>query len=114
MKIHQAKSPLAGRTLRIKATARHHLYTNFAGAEFVVTDWADRIYGQSVYAWTYPPMEVLVYIARWSRYLAGHVPVGQEDELLVGTIMGNKAIAHISEVEELTEPDPLTPFPMAA
>lgn len=110
MKIHQDKSPLAGRTMRIKATARHHLYRNFAGSEFVVVDWADQVYGRSVYHWTYPPMEVLVYIARWARYLAGHVQHGQQDELLVGTILGNTVLVHITEIET----DPLPPLPMAA
>ena len=99
MRIHYTKSPLAGQTVLIKKTAVHHLYSNFGGSELVVTDWADRFYKRSVYSWSYPPIEVLVYCARWARYLAGYVTVSQQDELLVGTIMGNRMLVHISELD---------------
>lgn len=99
MRIHQDRSPLAGQVIRIKADAKHHLYNNFAGAEFKVVDWFDRVYKRSVHGWAYCPTEVIVFEARWGRFLAGYVPYGQEDEVLVGTILGNIVIVHLSELE---------------
>lgn len=114
MRIHADKSPLAGRTMRIKATARHHLYRDFAGSEFVVVDWADRIYGRSVHGWGYAPLDVIVFEARWGRFLAGFVPAGQDNEILIGRIKGNVVLVHITELEEPAAPDPSPPLPMAA
>lgn len=99
MKIHENRSPLAGVTVRIKADAKHHLYSDFAGAEFEVIDWADRVYKRSVYGWAYCPIEVRSYCARWARFLIGSLAYGQDDEVLVGRVMGNLEIVHISEIE---------------
>ncbi len=113
MRVHKTQSPLAGRTLRVKESARHHLYSDFGGAQILIVDWFDRVFGKTFGECRVGPIEALVYGARWARYLAGYVPPHMENELLIGTICGSRHVVHISELE-LPETDPPSPLPMAA
>ena len=45
--IHDEKSPLAGKTVRLKPAIKHPQVPDFGGSEYRVEDWWDRITDKS-------------------------------------------------------------------
>jgi hypothetical protein len=104
--LHSRKSPLCGKTVRIKPGTPHHLYTNFAGRNIYIINWWDRTFAYSPYS-----IIASVYQARKAICNLRHAP---ENDVLLGIIDGRREIVHVSELEPTPEPDPLTPLPVAA
>lgn len=98
MIIHTEKSPLAGQFVRIKPDAKHHIYCDFAGSQIRIIDWWDRVYGKPIDLCPYD-IVASIYGARWARFMAASVPVGQDNEVLVGKIKDGHHAVHISELD---------------
>ncbi len=80
-------SPLAGKTVKIKADVRH-----LGGAEYHVEDWWQNVSGrswmdaQSPAAWAY------------AARTAATVPI--DNEVLYGKVNGLGHLVHVSEIED--------------
>lgn len=100
---HRKKSPLAGKTVRLKANARHHLYTEFGGQPIYIINWWDRDKRYSPYA-----IEWTVYSARLALCHLFHIP--DDSQVLLGKIGDRRHLVHISELDI----EPLKPEPVQA
>ena len=100
---HWKKSPLAGKTVKLKPETRHHLYQDFGGREIYIINWWDLTFRCSPYA-----IELSVYNARLARCNLMHIP--DDGEVLLGVIDGRNTLVHISEIET----EPLNPLPHVA
>jgi hypothetical protein len=98
MIIHQERSPLAGKTVRIRTDAEHHLYSDFAGSYAQVVDWWDRYTGKPMSHCHYGVL-VVVYQTRCSRYLMRAIPRGQENDVLLVRIKGGYHAVHLIEIQ---------------
>jgi hypothetical protein len=98
--IHNESSPLAGKTVRIKAGYIHSQVENFAGSEFRVEDWWDRVSGIS---WMFQKGNpaCLVYSL---RIVPNFLPLN--DEVLYGKIGPFGHLVHITEIEIPKEEKP--------
>lgn len=97
--MHKEPSPLAGKTVKIKAHVTHPQNPNFGGSDYRVEDWNDRVIGKS---WMYADGNpaALVYAMRTGT--ASHeVPI--DDEVLYGKVGSFGHLVHISEIEEIKE-----------
>ena len=90
--MHIQPSPLAGKTVKIKATVEHFQYPDFGGSDFQVEDWWDRLEGKSWMNCNSVPV-CIIYAMR----SAGQTPI--DDEVLYGHTGGLGHLVHISEVE---------------
>ena len=89
--MHTISSPLAGKTVRIKANATHPQIPDFGGSEYEVEDWWDKIAGTSWMDCNGNPA-CLVYAMR-------SVGIPINDEVLYGKIGPFGHLVHISEIE---------------
>lgn len=92
--IHLEKHPLAGKTVKIKKTARHFQYPDFGGSDYIVEDWWDRVAGKSWMFCDGNPA-CLVYAMRSA---GEHLPT--DNNVLYGKIGPYGSLVHISEIEE--------------
>lgn len=90
--IHTESSPLAGKTVKIRAGRTHPHVTDFGSSDYVVEDWWDRVAGKSWMFCDGNPA-CLVYALR--------DPIGlpMDDEVLYGHIGNFGHLVHISEIE---------------
>jgi hypothetical protein len=95
-RIHFKKSPLAGKTVKIKPETRHHLHREFGGRPFQVINWWDRTFKFSPYA-----MVQSVYSARLALCNLLHIP--DDGHVLLGIIDNRFELVHISEIEQTPE-----------
>lgn len=102
-KRHWKKSPLAGKTVRLKPETRHHLHQEFGGREIYIVNWWDRTFRCSPYA-----IEWSVYTARKAICNLLHIP--DDNEVLLGIIDDRNQLVHISELDL----EPLKPEPVQA
>ena len=93
MSKHTEASPLAGKTVKIREGAKHPQVPGFAGSEYRVEDWWDRLDGRSWMDCTGNPA-CLVYAFR----SAGATPI--DDEVLYGKIGPLGHLVHISEIDK--------------
>lgn len=100
---HWKKSPLAGKTVRLKPETRHHLHREFGGREIYIINWWDRTFRYSDYA-----IEWSVYTARLALCNLMHIP--HDHQVLLGKIDGRWELVHISELDI----EPLKPEPVQA
>ena len=99
MPLHREPSPLAGRTVRIKADVVHPQFDDFGGSQYKVEDWWDRVAGVSwMHAVGNPAC--MIYAMR-----SGFAKLPTDDQVLYGKIRGLGHLIHVSEIEEL-EPEP--------
>lgn len=87
--IHEDSSPLQGKRVLIKDTC-----DQYAGQEFHVEDWWDRVGGASWKTMTTNPACV-GYLLR----LAGNSGIPVDDEVLYGKIGPFGYLIHVSEIE---------------
>lgn len=94
--IHQDKSALAGQTVKVASWVKHPQNKNFGGADILIEDWWDRVYGSSwMFAQGNPAC--LVYAMRTGFSTK---PVPDDDEVLYGkTDDGLGHLIHLSEIE---------------
>lgn len=94
--MHDQPSPLAGKTVRIKVDATHPQVANFAGAEYRVEDWWDRVSGGS---WMFADGNpaCLVYAMRTGFCKERNIPT--DDEVLYSKIGPFGHLVHITEIE---------------
>ena len=93
--MHEQPSPLAGKTVRIKAEAKHPQVIDFGNSEYRVEDWWDRVAGKSWMELAATNPACLVYAIRSSR---NQIPI--DDEVLYGKIGHLGHLVHLSEIEE--------------
>ena len=91
--LHSEKSPLAGKKVKIKESAKHLQVPNFGGSEVVVEDWWDAVAGKSWMDCNGNPA-CLVYAMR----SAGQTPI--DDEVVYAKLNGIGHLVHISEIQE--------------
>jgi hypothetical protein len=107
--LHREASPLAGKTVRLKATARHHLLKEFGGKYIRIIDWFDRCNGRPRSMDAYSQISIQFS----ARYGKGYIPgagTHNVDEVLYAKIDRFPVAVHISEIEPESPPN----FPMAA
>lgn len=92
---HDKQSPLAGTTVRIKASTKHPQDANFGGAEFHVEDWWDRVSGGSWMVAT-GDLACMAYAVRSGR---ANPPTPIDDEVLYGKVGYFGHLVHVSEIE---------------
>jgi len=93
--MHKEQSELANQTVKIKPGVVHPQYTTFAGVDFKVEDWWDRVTGGSWMDAQGNPA-CLVYAVRTG--FSKSVPT--DDEVLYGkTPDGLGHLVHVSEIE---------------
>jgi len=94
--IHQTDSPLKGKTVKIKANAKHPQVKNFGGSEFLVENWWDKVSGGS---WMFADGNpaCMIYAIR-TGFSENTVPI--DDEVLYGKIGCFGHLVYISEIEE--------------
>lgn len=100
---HWKKSPLAGKTVRLKPGARHHLHPEFGGRSIYIVNWWDLAKRFSPYA-----IEWVTYSSRLALCHLYHIP--DDNQVLLGRIDGRRELVHISEIES----EPLKPEPLQA
>jgi hypothetical protein len=91
--MHNEKSSLAGKVVKIKASVKHPQYPNFGGSEFHVEDYWDRIAGKSWMFCDGNPA-CLVYTMR-----SGMAGLPTDDEVIYGKMGGMGSLVHLSEIE---------------
>jgi len=92
--MHQELSPLAGKTVKIREGAMHPQVEDFAGSEYRVEDWWDRLSGKSWMICLGNPA-CMIYGMR-----GGFTQLPIDDEVLYGKIGAFGHLVHISEIEE--------------
>ncbi len=90
--MHNTKSPLAGKTVKIKAEANQ-----LGGQEYRVEDWWDRVSGKSWGVCQGNPA-CLNYAVRTGF---SKTPIPFDDEVLYGKIGCFGHLVHLSEIEEV-------------
>jgi len=91
--MHNEKSPLAGKTVRLKSDVKHFQFEEFGGSEFVVEDWWDRIAGKS---WMFCDGNPAAMIFGMRSGFNG---LPDDDEVLYGHVGAFGHLVHISEIE---------------
>jgi len=95
--LHNEKSLLAGKKVKIKKGIKHPQILNFGGSEILIEDWSDRVIGQSwMFANGNPAC--LIYAVR-TGFSKLNIPT--DNEVLYGKINGLGHLVHISELEIL-------------
>ena len=89
--VHEEKSALAGKIVKIKEDAVHPTVFPFGGSAFHVEDWWDRVYGMS---WKNSTDNVACYV-----YALRNKILPQDDEVLYGKIGPFGHLVHMSELE---------------
>lgn len=92
--MHTSPSGYAGKTVKIKQSAKHPQFHNFGGSEFRVEDWQDRVMGRSWMSCDGNPA-CLVYAMRM-------MSLPFDNEVLYGNVGIFGCLVHISEIEEGT------------
>ena len=92
---HSEPHPLAGKTVKIKASATHRQYPEFGGSDFRLEDWWDRVSGVSWMNANGNPA-CLIYAMRGADQKP-RLPI--EDEVVYGKIGGMGSLVHVSELE---------------
>ena len=87
------RSPLAGKTVKIKQTATHRQVPDFGGSEFRVEDWWQNVAGQSWMTCKGNPA-CLIYAMRSAE---NNLPT--DNEVLYGKIGHIGHLVHVSEIE---------------
>ena len=95
---HFEPSPLAGKTVRIKAGLTDPVIPAFGGSEIVIMDWFDRVTG---ICWMYTRGN-RISVAYSVRLVDYNNYVARDNEVLIGEIQGEKCLVHITEIEEAT------------
>lgn len=95
MVTHMEKHPLAGKTVKIKPTVKHHQFKNFGGADFILEDWWDHLTGGSWMDADGNPA-ALMYALR-TGMLNPDVPT--DNEVVYGHVGHYGHLLHISELE---------------
>lgn len=93
--IHTIKSPLAGRTVKIKSCVEHPQQV-IAGEDYRVEDWWDRVSGGSSWMDTAGNPACLIYAMRTGF---SKIPIPNDDEVLYGKVGCLGHLIHISEIE---------------
>ena len=93
--MHETKSSLAGKKVKIKAGVTHRQVPDFDQKEIEIEDWHDRIMGKSWMFCDGNPA-CLIYAMRTAF---SKNPVPTDDEVLYGKIDGLGYLVHISELE---------------
>lgn len=98
--MHKDKSPLAGKTVRVKPHVTHFQRPNFGGSKIQIEDWHDRVAGKSWKICQGNPA-CIVYAVRTA---VQSVPVPVDDEVLYGHEVGASLslghLVHITEIEQ--------------
>lgn len=105
-RVHWKKSPLAGKTVRLKPGTRHHLHKEFGGREYRVINWWDRTFRFSPYA-----AEFRIYGDRIALCNLFSV-IPDDGDVLLGIIDGRYELVHVSEIDQT--PPGAEPLPAAA
>lgn len=92
---HSNPSPLAGTTVKIKDGIKHPQVESFAGSEFQVEDWWDRL-GQGSWMMCEGNPACLVYAMRTGF---AKPPIPTDDEVLYGKVGSFGHLVHISEID---------------
>jgi hypothetical protein len=95
MTIHDIPSELTGTTVKIKSHVTHFQFPNFGGEDFIVEDWADRVFGRSWMDMDGNPA-CLVYAIRGSRQDPA-IPI--DNNVLYGKVNGIGCLLHVNELE---------------
>ena len=96
MLIHKEKCFLADKMVKIKAHVKHLQFPGFAGSDFAVEDWWDRVFGKS---WMFADGNpaAIVYALRTGT-AAYDIPI--DDEVLYGHTLDHFGhLVHITEIE---------------
>lgn len=96
--MHSEKSPLAGKTVRIKAHVTHAQVTDFGGSAYRVEDWQDRVMGKS---WMFCDGNPACLVYAMRTGMSKH-RVPTDDEVLYGKVGSFGHLLHISEIEEVS------------
>ena len=92
--MHDKPSPLAGKTVKIKATSTHAQFPDWAGSEIEIEDWWDRVSDGSWMNATGNPA-CLVFAM---RSVDNQLPT--DDEVLYGHRKdGYGSLVHVAELE---------------
>lgn len=94
MSIHTEPHPLAGKTVKIKASSRHPQVETFGGSELRLEDWWDRVTGKSWMTCGGNPACVI--------YALRQQPI--DNEIVYGKIGSFGHLVHVSELEEGNKP----------
>lgn len=84
IQIHDKPHPLAGTTVKVKDS----------GEEFRIEDWADRVYGGSIWKENGNPAAMAYAINAAMKNL----PI--DNEILYGKVNGLGALLHVSEIQQ--------------
>jgi hypothetical protein len=96
MATHEQSHPLAGQKVSIKQGVRDPVQGQVvADAEYRIEDWADRLFGQSIWSIDRNPA-ILQYAARIGLTGGG---IAADDECVYGKIGSLGHIVHVSEFE---------------
>ncbi len=93
--LHHDQSPLADKTVKIKVGVEHPQVSDFAGSDFHVEDWWDRLTGRSWMNANGNPA-CLVYAMR-TGFSSMNIPT--DDEVLYGKIGPFGHLVHVLEIE---------------
>lgn len=96
--IHEKPSPLAGKTVKIKADVKHLQVENFGSSDYRVEDWWDRLTGKSWMTCEGNPA-CIIYALRTGF---SENPI-TDDEVLYGKVGAFGHLVHISEIEDETK-----------
>lgn len=99
--MHLEPSPLAGKSVRIREGVEHPQVPDFAGSEFHVEDWWDRVAGKSWMDCDGNPA-CMVYAIRTGT---SKTPVPTDNEVLYGHMGPFGHLVHVSEIEQGKEPE---------
>lgn len=93
MKIHETKSELSGKTVKIKKDSKHFQQPEFGGSDFRVEDWWDRLVNKSWMFCDGNPA-AMVYGIR-----SGLNGLPTDNEVLYGKVGALGHLVHVSEIE---------------
>jgi hypothetical protein len=95
MIIHETKSDLAGKTVKIKKNVKHFQFPDFGGADIVIEDWLDRVMGQS---WMYCDGNPACMVYALRTVSKKNIPM--DNDVLYGhTKNGLGHLVHMTEIE---------------
>lgn len=98
--IHPTPSPLAGKTVRIKAHVLHPQVPGFGGSLYRIEDWWDRVSGMT-WGFAKGNPACLIYALRIGTSNIAHpeTAVPADDEVLYGKVGPLGHLVHINEIE---------------
>lgn len=92
-KIHGEKHPLAGKTVKIKNSVRWFQGTEYAGQDFRLEDWWDRL-GQGSWMFCRGNPACIIYALR-----SGLSGLPTDDEVVYGKIGNYGHLIHVTEID---------------